>query len=166
MCKSSWNFKGFCFNSAATTHTIMRTHTLTEWFRWRNCQMGLFRLAQCITQMTNIHLHQNAPSLYFIKLHHWYMKSRDTCSDCVLWECLVHMSDCMTIKHPLERERSWSNHNIHISHWLSCLHAVRACISGIGVTIVTNWASAYACIHPNEMINTHLTRLVVILVYI
>lgn len=61
-------------------------------------------------------------------------------------------------------ERSPSNHNIHISHSLSRLSVVRACISRIGVTIVTDWASAYASIHPNEMINTHLTCLVVMLV--
>lgn len=145
------------------THNYTHAHTLTEWFGWRNCQTGLFSLAQCIIQTTDIHLHQHAPSLYFIKLHYWYMKSCDTArGDCVLWRYLVHTSGCVTLTCLLEREAHQTT--IYTFRPLSCLPVVHACISRIGVTTVTDWASAFACIHPNEMINTHLTRLVVMLV--
>lgn len=48
---------------------------------------------------------------------------------------------------------------------LSHLTVFREYILRIGVTMETDWASTYASIHPNDMINAHFdTHLVVMLV--
>lgn len=160
MCMSSWNFKGFCFNVATTTHThtIMHTHTLSQ-----NDLDDATAKRDCSVLHSASYRWQTFICISFIKLHYWYMKSCDTASgDCVLWRYLVHTSGCVTLTCLLEREAHQTT--IYTFRPLSCLPAVHACISRIGVTTVTDWASAFACIHPNEMINTHLTRLVVMLV--
>lgn len=92
ICKSSWNFKG-----------ILNSYRMI---------LGEAR-APCITQTTDIHLHQNTSSLYFIKLHYWHMKSCDAAGgDCVLWKFLAHTSGWVT--YTPAGKRNPSNHKIHI----------------------------------------------------
>lgn len=166
MCMSSSNFKGFCFNAATTTHKQLCTCTHSHRMIW------MTQLPNGIVQSCTVHhtddrhssasarsitlFHKAALLIHEVSIH-------DAASgDCVLWRYLVHTSGCVTLTCLLEREAHQTT--IYTFRPLSCLPAVHACISRIGVTTVTDWASAFACIHPNEMINTHLTRLIVMLV--
>lgn len=105
--------------------------------------------------------HSSASKHFIILFHKTALLKHEVMWFSWWWLCAVKVSGSHIWLYDTNTpagERSPSNHNIHISHSLSCLPAVCACISGIAVTIVTDWARAYACIHPNEMINTHLTH--------